>query len=511
MRRFVQPSQFSSVTKRLSPTAEGGQITPPYLSVWHVMQRATAAVQEALPSEVWIKGEVVGYKGPKGNGHWFDLVERAGTRDAVLGAVVWSDQWSWIAGKLRAAGLALADGQEMLFRGSIYLYPKGGRLTFRINDVYPELTLGQIEQRRRAVLEQLEREGLLEINQQRPMPELPLRVGLISSLRGDGMGDFQRVLGRSGFGFTIAFCNTPVQGPDTEATVCAALKRLIEYHASHRLDVVCIVRGGGSATDLGWWNSYPIAAAVARLPVPVISGIGHDSDRVVLDDVAHTRAATPTGAAEILVGLMRAAEADVANLRQGLVEMAQVSLARQRDALAATRSAAADLAAATWAKGRAAYRDGVAQLQALAAHPIRAEARCLADCCQATAAHARLAVDRCQGGVGELGVQVGVAAKSQVRGQARDQECLRDNLADAVARAAERARRRLEQLGDLVDAHDPQRVLQRGYSITRDADGRALKDAGPLRPGTDVLTVLARGTLRSTITEAAIPPTGDPT
>lgn len=510
MGRFTRHLRLVEMGNDPARRALAGPAVPAHLSVRDVLQRAAAVLQRTLPAEVWIRGEVVGYKGPKGGGHWFDLVDRRdGQRDAVLCAVVWHDRWQAIRSKLDAAGVELAEGQEMLFRGNVRLYEGGGRLTFHVTDVYPELTLGQIEQRRRRILERLQREQLLEVNKRLPLSEVPLRVGLVSSTRADGMQDFQWVLGRSGYGFTVIFQNVPVQGRDMEPAVCAALELFARSQEKLRLDVLCLVRGGGSATDLSWWNSYPIAAAVARMPVPVISGIGHDPDRVVIDDVAHTRSATPTAAAEFLVRRVRESEAALADARRSVAELAGAGLTRQRDGLAGLRLSVADLTTAAWANGKAAYRNGLEQLQALAGQALRAEARSQEECRRTVALQARVAIERASCRVGELAEQVQAAAGAQVRARERDRQCVRDNLADAVARAAAQAEGRLSQLRELVEAHDPQRVLRRGYSITRDASGRAIRDAAQVAPGAEVVTMLARGSLCSRVTEANQPPDGE--
>src|SRR5262249_30571898 len=161
------------------------------------------------------------------------------------------------------------------------------------------------EAQRRAVLARLQRERLTGLNQRIEMAAVPLRVAVLSSRNAAGLRDFETVLSNSGYAFSVLRCEVPVQGPMVERAVCRALEVLALKQAELRLDAVCIVRGGGSATDLGCWNSYAICAAIARMPVPVITGIGHERDRVAADEVAHATAPTPTAAAELLCSLAR--------------------------------------------------------------------------------------------------------------------------------------------------------------------------------------------------------------
>ena len=314
---------------------------PTHFSVSRVLQLVNTAVSEALPGICWVKGEVVDLSVNDGR-RFFSLVEhRPGARDAVLKAVIWSDRWPPIQRRLADAGIDIDVGQEMLFGGTFKVFDDG-RLSFQIREVSAEFTLGQLEAQRRAIIARLHKEDLCTPNKRLPLSAVPLRIGLVASSNTRGIDDFLTVLKGSGYGFCVLHHNVAVQGKEMERQVCDALSLLREHAASLRLDVICLVRGGGSSTDLGWWNSYAIAATAARMPVPVLCGIGHGLDRVAVDEVVHTRLTTPTAAANHLVQQVEAAAVSLASSRQAICDTAAAVLHHHQCAIEAAQSTLVD-------------------------------------------------------------------------------------------------------------------------------------------------------------------------
>ncbi|HLU70337.1 MAG TPA: exodeoxyribonuclease VII large subunit, partial [Fibrobacteria bacterium] len=175
-------------------------------------------------------------------------------------------------------------------------YVPTGRFQPRVVDVDESFTLGELAQMRLKVLETLRREGLFDANRGRPLVDVPLRVGLISASGSAAYQDFTTVLLQSGYSFRIVFAEARMQGQETESTVAAALRALSEKP----LDVICIIRGGGSKTDLVFFDSEAICRAIAACPVPVFTGIGHEIDLSLADMVAHRHFKTPTECAKFL-------------------------------------------------------------------------------------------------------------------------------------------------------------------------------------------------------------------
>ena len=185
-----------------------------------------------------------------------------------------------------------------------------------IQDIDPSYTLGDMARRRQQILRQLEADGILHDNQTLSLPLLARRIAVISSETAAGYGDFCNQLGHNdySFPFRVRLFPAVMQGNRVEETVISALEQIAGE--ADQWDVVVIIRGGGATSDLSDFDSYPLAACVAQMPLPVITGIGHERDETVLDYVAHTHLKTPTAVAAFLIDRMGAEALRVEELGQ---------------------------------------------------------------------------------------------------------------------------------------------------------------------------------------------------
>jgi exodeoxyribonuclease VII large subunit len=495
---------------------------PGHVGVSEVIRGVGTALQRAFPTSLWVKGEVSDYRPSTQGHHYFNLIERlADGSQAVLPCAVWKTVWPQIRQKLRGAGVALCSGQEMLFQGTVRIYDGAGKLTFHVSDVYPEFTLGKIEAQRRAMLARLHCENLVGLNRRLEMPAVPLRVAVLSSRTAAALRDFEEVLSKSGYAFSVLRYEIPVQGPLVERAVCRALEVLALKQAELRIDAVCIVRGGGSATDLGWWNSYGICASIARMPVPVITGIGHDRDRVAADEVAHTAAPTPTAAAELLCSRVRRSEAALQEATGPLAALAMQRLSSTTQAVKTLGEAVAQTTTAGVAKEHIQFCSLRERFTAHACRSLAPHNDALRQFWDSLGRDARRAIRQVTAAVQTETTGLIVAAKQQTQDAARDvaekvedvtassQKQLKDQAEHHVEVKAEvltlanweiiEGHKRLRHLRDIVQAYDPVHILRRGFSITLNADGKAVKSAADLAHGETITTRLATGQIVSTV------------
>lgn len=180
-------------------------------------------------------------------------------------------------------------------------YVAQGKFQARITDIDPRHTLGELALTRQAILERLRKENLLERNRQLPSPQIPLRLGLITAQDSAASQDFLQTLHSSPFAFKVSVMWARMQGNSMEEDILQALGKL---RLQTELDALCIVRGGGSRSDLVYFDSEALCRAVAQFPVPVYTGIGHEIDSALIDLVAHRSCITPTDCAGHLVGLV---------------------------------------------------------------------------------------------------------------------------------------------------------------------------------------------------------------
>lgn len=409
------------------------------------------------------------------SGHlWLELVEK-GRGDSVLAkidAVVFrSDLWR-IEGRLRRAGQRLEAGQRIRCSGKLDFYPPSGKLQLVIQDVDAEFTLGDLERQRRENHARLAAAGLLERNAALDLSEVPLEIGLVSSHDSAAYHDFLSGLRASGFAFRVVFVHASVQGRAAEVEIPSAMRLL----ARRRLDAIALVRGGGSRTDLAAFDSFAIAEAVASCPVPVLTGLGHEIDRSLADLVAHTALKTPTQVAETLIAAMEDAERAVDELRSGLRTCAERRLERARVRVEKSRHLAR-LAHLRLGAAALRLRELEKRLGASAERGLEAARRRLA---------------RAEDVVAET-------FRRPLRREGRRPEELATRIV-ALARARlATARARLRGSETLARSLAPERVLERGYSLTTDSEGRVIRRSADVAIGDTISTRLADGTITSRV------------
>nr|MDP9121818.1 exodeoxyribonuclease VII large subunit [Acidobacteriota bacterium] len=280
---------------------------------------------------MWVAGEAQRVR-PHKNGHlYLELVEKGGADEIVgkLDAVLWKTDYQKVRRLLAGTGQQLAEGVQIRCRGSLDFYAPMGRVQLCIRDVDPAFSLGVLELRRRETLAALAASGLLERNRSLPIPDLPLRIALLTSEGSAAYHDFLSGLTESGYGFRVLFVHVAVQGRDAERGVVSALAAL----SGAGIDCAVLIRGGGSRTDLAAFDSRAIAEAIAAAPFPVLTGLGHEIDVSIADQVAHTALKTPTKVAEFLIELVAQKDAAVETLSRRLVRESMEPLRRGREAL----------------------------------------------------------------------------------------------------------------------------------------------------------------------------------
>ena len=431
---------------------------------------------EAFPS-VWVAGEIHRMRAsPKGH-LYFELVEK-GEHDDIVGrieGVIFKMERDRIARLLRRTGQDLVDGQEVRCRGSVDVFPASGRLQLVVREIDPLASLGMLERRRREILAGLESAGLLDRNRGLELAALPLRIGLVTSAGSAAYHDFMSSLEASGYAFQVVLAATPVQGQGAEARVASALRAL------RLAGVACavLVRGGGSKSDLQIFDSRVVAEAIARAPFPVLTGLGHEIDRSIADRVAHSSFKTPTMAAEFLVARLAAAEARVRALERALGRSARLPVAR------------AELQASH-----------VEQRLLRCGERVHDFARRLEAVRGRAGAAARLRVRAAQRETRDAAARLARLAPRAVESRSRLPEALARRIA---SRALDRVRRddaRVSALERLAAELRPERTLQRGFSITRAADGALVRDPAQVSPGARLTTDVHRGRIESTVDRA---------
>src|SRR5262245_20276889 len=289
----------------------------PTFGVRELADAVNQVLRRGFRDGVWVRGEIDGIQ-QRGGHVYFTLTEQTDEGRASVQVALFANTWYRLRPVLARHRLRLGNGLAVRIHGALNYYAPTGRLSLVMDGIDVRFTLGQLAADRDALLARLTEDGLLRRNASVPVPLVPERIGLVASRGSAAWHDVLHELEASGFGFELAHVDVRVQGAEAAASVAAAARTL----GRRRVDLIVLVRGGGSRTDLATFDDERIALAIARSPVPVFTGLGHETDRSVADEVAHTSYKTPTKCAAALVERVRAYQADLERARAGIEHLA---------------------------------------------------------------------------------------------------------------------------------------------------------------------------------------------
>ena len=470
----------ASGAARSTPT--GGDTTT--YEVAELLGMLEATVEDTFPDEVWIRGQIRNLNRSRKGHVYFDLVTPAppdgNPHDSL--PVVLFDWYRKIVNRILGSGAAgqMIDGVEVRIRGQVSVYRARGQLQFQMKAIDPAYTLSRLADERDRLLGELAASGLLERNKALRLPTLPLRVGLVTSAGSAAEADFRDVLSASGIGWELVVLDTPVQGFGSEQRIAEALA-LAERHGA---EVIALVRGGGARTELAPFDSAAVAHAVATRSVPVLTGIGHEIDRSVADVVAHAAHNTPTACAAALVEHAGRFDRNVLDVWRRIERAVTGRLAVDRRRLSVAADRAGGAVAVSYRSARRDVRRLTLNICRAAYHGTERAGWHL-DGQQAKAA------DR---------------AAASLAGHCRQLNTIADRLRTDASVALGAQIRRIDALDAQVRAYDPQRALDRGWSITSDGAGRLIRSVRDITPGARLQTRMRDGTVTSTAVEVS--PTG---
>ncbi len=429
----------------------------PTYSVGELADAINDTLRRGFSDGVRVRGEITGWS-DRGQHAYFTLVDDAdelggnGRGKAVVNVQFFANARMRLRPMLQKNRLRLGDGMKVRVFGYLDYYAPNGRIGLKMTGIDPKYTLGDIAQSRDEVIRRLVAEGLLDANKRRTLSPIPLRVGVVTSVGTAAWHDFHDELQRSAMGFALTVIDTRVQGEFAVETVAAAITTLSRRFD---LDALVVIRGGGARNELAVFDAERIARAIASSPIPVLTGLGHEIDRSVADEVAHTTLKTPTACAGELIARAARYSADTETLFASIVRESKHALTGATTELSET------------------------------AHRI------------ARRTHA--AVERADE---RLGMRVDTLARTAPACLARADQ----RLIDAQHRVLSRAHAIIERSGDRLDvtaarvaAVDPAVQLGRGWSITRRADGTIVRSVDDLEFDHTITTVLADGTVTSTV------------
>jgi exodeoxyribonuclease VII large subunit len=445
-------------------------------------QAIRALVKQEFPDQVWVMADISEIK-INASGHaYLELVEKDQKTEKIIArarATIWSGTFRMLKPFFETAtGYTLEAGIKILVKVSVEFHEVYG-FSLNITDIDPTYTLGDIEKKRQEIISRLEKEGVFRMNKETLLPLVPQKIAVISSKTAAGFEDFLNQLMNNEYGYVFYPVLFPaiMQGDQSEESIIRAMDRIFTHEDF--FDVLVIIRGGGSKSDLAAFDNYNIAYHVTQFPIPVITGIGHEKDETITDLVAHTRLKTPTAVAEFLIGMAESFEDALSErknelfktitslltgyknqvkiLSQGLLGTIQKVIQRQSDYLMFV----------------------IDRLTKSSVRTIRDQKKTI------TILSSRF--------TGEL--------NNALKVQSLKQSNLKQKLFTSYSNFLGTKSQYLSLLKQRIHDMDPDRILERGYSITLRA-GKALKDISGVKAGDMLETRITRGSISSRVVNA---------
>ena len=442
----------------------------------YTVTEITRGIKRVLEREcgsVWVEGELSNVSQPA-SGHYYITIKDA---NAQISAVMFR-------GSQRGLSFQLRDGMVVRAFGEISVYERRGNYQLIVRKMQ-EGGKGSLQAQFEALKKRLTEEGLFLPERKQPLPVLPRHVGIVTSATGAAIRDILNVISRRFPNLHIVLAPAKVQGEGAAEEIAAAIDLLDERGG---LDAMIVGRGGGSLEDLWCFNEEVVARAIARCSIPVISSVGHEVDFTIADFVADLRAPTPSAAAELVVGRKEEFEARLAGLSTALSQSLRTALLAARNRLTLVSGSYVFREPANMV-GR--LRQDIDGLRRRMEHGVTGGARD--------------AQQRLDG----LWMRMDHGVREAVRGG-------RQVLADAHLRLLHQLQLKhqssvqdVRRLTTQLRALNPLGVLDRGYSVTRDADGKILTSTKGVSAGTRIYSQLADGILESEVQDGEEVGAGD--
>ena len=434
------------------------------LTVSELATRIKAQLEDSFPA-VWVEGEISNLRTPSSGHAYFTLKDDTAQLRCVL-----------FRGRGRRVAFQPEDGMQVLAFGGLDVYLARGEYQLVVELLEPK-GVGALQLAFEQLKRRLDAEGLFDAARKRPLPPFPRTIGIVTSPTGAAIRDMLHVIDRRFADLRILITPVRVQGEEAPGEIVAALRDL---QTVEDLDVIIVARGGGSIEDLWAFNDERVARAIAGCRVPVISGVGHETDFTIADFVADLRAPTPSAAAEVVVQEKLQVARALVSLYEALKQAMASRLERDRERVEVLgkRRVLTDAARAL----RDLYRR-VDELTSRLTRAVRGSER------QAT--H-RLSLAR--NALRSLNPVARIANGAVLLAQ------LRGRLASAAVHSVKVSQHRFDAAVGRLDSLSPLAVLGRGYSLTRLLpSGVIVRGAAQTRPGDAIEILLHQGAVEARV------------
>ena len=462
------------------------------ISLSQLLAGVSQAVAQIYKAGVWTMVEVVELRAS--GGHVFMGVSERDAHGAVLAktsAVIWQSTANTILAEFeRATGAQLASGIKLLVRARPVFKPQHG-FSLEIDAIDSEYTLGDLEAKKREIRERLQAEGVFAANKKVPSPWDFNTVLVVAPEGGAGLGDFQAEANRleqcGVCHFTYAFSR--FQGEGAAREICNALQAALQSWPSGVRgppDAVVVIRGGGAVNDLAWLNDYDLARFICDLPIPVLTGIGHERDSTVLDEVANTKFDTPSKVvAGIEQTIVKRVTEVTANFQQVTTRASKVVQSFSAKTGALDLAVRGD-AIRHLAQGRQATAEIMSDVRVASMQSIRCASEQSLETLQLVKTEARTQLAEAKRDVPVFWSQVSLGTGHALRTASMESDAMISAVSSSARLMVRDCAARAEALMREITGQGPEKTLSRGFAMVRGQGGKTITGAKQVADGREI-------------------------
>jgi exodeoxyribonuclease VII large subunit len=446
-------------------------------SLKQVVSSIRKTIEERYAQTYWMKAEI--YKFNRfPSGHAFpEIVQRENDKIvAQLSGTIWKQNYERINQQfVEVVKEPLKDGSNLLMQVKITFNELYG-LSLQIIDIDPSFSLGEVQKQREETLKRLQKEGILNCNQQLPFPLLPKRIAVISADSSKGLSDFMEVLinNEEGYSFFTFLFNAYLQGDQAVDSIIQTLEKIKKVR--QHFDLVVIVRGGGAEVGMTCYNHYELCKAIATFPLPILTGIGHSTNLNVAEMIAYRNAITPTKLAEFLIQTFREFDQEI-RYGQHVVRTKSMDVLfnanQQLDAL-------------------------LRLFKQISKHSSIASKQLLFDLTKSLEYNSQKCVTKNQNQLKNIVVQISHNARFDLKERFNLINQHQEKLKFRSTNLLNSTSRNIVELEKNLDLLDPIHVMKRGFSITRQ-NGKAITSPSEIENEVEIVTEVAEGQFRSIV------------
>lgn len=450
-----------------------------HLTLLQLNEQIKNKIQHSFPDTYWVIAEISEIRTVRSGHCYLELIEKDANSNSIVAktrATIWAFTYRMLKPYFETTtNQSLESGLKILIKVSIEFQEVYG-FSLNIKDIEPSFTLGDIAKKKLEIIRQLEEEGIIDMNKEIEISNLPQKLAIISSPTAAGYEDFIKQIDNNPSGFKIYhhLFAAIMQGDDAEDSIISALERIYEHEAT--FDAVILIRGGGSTADLMCFDSYLLAVNLAQFPIPVITGIGHERDESIADIVAHTSLKTPTAVADFIIDLFENSIAYLYDLQAQVISITQHVISNKKHRL--------ELA--------------IRALEPIATKALIKQKHKTAELAQQMNFTVKSFFENQQLFFSHVKESIHYHTKRQVQVKLQKTHFLKAQLKLEVASFLKNKKQELTLAEKTTSLSSPKNILEKGFSISY-ANGKPIKNSKDLKVGDKIVTQLNKGEVISRV------------